>query len=179
MDAAPPADAVDEQTAGARFMVIGGAGCVILGGLVAAVTGPLGLENGGWLAAYLVLVCGVGAYAIGTMQARPGPTPMPRAWRLTQLGCWSLGNVAVITGAMTRVSGIVDAGVPLLVIALAVALADALRHDRPDESRDQAAGSPVAGSMKRLTGWAYRILLVVLMISAPVGAVLAHLRNPV
>ncbi|PVZ09120.1 hypothetical protein [Actinomycetospora cinnamomea] len=175
MDAAPPAAPVDKQTDVARFMVAGGAGCVILGGLVAAITGPLGLENGSWLAAYLVLVCGVGAYAIGTMQARPAPTPMPQAWSLTQLGCWSLANAAVITGAMTGIAIIVDVGVPLLVIALAVALADALRHDRPTESRE-TAGYPVPGS-NRLAAWAYHSLLVVLMISAPVGAVLAHLRN--
>jgi hypothetical protein len=176
MDAAPPAAAVDEQTDVARFMVAGGAGCVILGGLVAAITGPLGLENGSWLAAYLVLVCGVGAYATGTMQARPAPTPTPQARSLTQLGCWSLGNAAVITGAMTGIAIIVDAGVPLLVIALALALADALRRDRPTESPHQTAGNPAPGS-NRLTGWAYRSLLLVLMISAPVGAVLAHLRN--
>jgi len=41
-------------------MTVGGAGCVIVGGLVAAVTGPSGLEQGSWLAAYSVLVCGVG-----------------------------------------------------------------------------------------------------------------------
>ena len=155
MDARPPTLA--------RCMVVGGAGCVIVGGLVAAVTGPLGLAKGSWLAAYLVLVCGVGTYVIGTMQGRPGAPPMPRAWGLAQLGCWCLGNAAVIVGSLAAVAVVVDVGAALLVIALAVALADALRGERPSGSR--------------MVGWAYRGLLVVLMISTPVGAVLAHLRE--
>ena len=42
--------------------------CVVAGGLVAAVTGPLRLEHGSWAAAYLVLVGGVAQGALGIAQ---------------------------------------------------------------------------------------------------------------
>lgn len=138
---------------------------MILGGLVAAVTGPLGLAKGSWLAAYLVLVCGVASCAIGAAQARSGPASMrsPRTWML--LGCWGAGNVAVIAGSLTAVPVVVDCGAALLVIALVLALADAGR----------SAWLPTRSG--RLIGWTYRGMLVFLMISTLVGAVLAHLRS--
>jgi len=147
-------------------MTVGGAGCVIVGGLVAAVTGPSGLEQGSWLAAYLVLVCGVGGYAIGAVQARPESPPMPPARTWTQLTCWGVGNAAVITGSLTGVTVLVDAGAVLLVVALMIALV-----------RAGWRGPPVLRLGGGLVGWAYRCLLVILMISAPVGAVLAHMRS--
>lgn len=41
---------------------------IISGGLVAAVTGPLGLEHGSWSAAYQVLVGGVVQAGLGAAQ---------------------------------------------------------------------------------------------------------------
>jgi len=41
-----------------------GAALVVVGGLVAAVTSPLALAKGSWLAAFLVLVCGVVLLAV-------------------------------------------------------------------------------------------------------------------
>jgi hypothetical protein len=46
----------------AEILIFVGASCVVLGGLVAAFTGPLQLTDGSWLAAYLVLVCGEAQY---------------------------------------------------------------------------------------------------------------------
>lgn len=40
----------------ATILTATGVGCVVLGGVIAAVTGPLDLAHGSWLAAYLVLV---------------------------------------------------------------------------------------------------------------------------
>lgn len=133
---------------------------VIAGGLVAAVTGPLGLERGTWLAAYLVLVCGVGGWAMGTVQGRATPG-LPLARARVQLGCWALGNAAVILGSLTSLPLLVDAGVLLIEAALVIAL----------------AAAPPAAVTGRLTGWGYRALLMLLMISAPVGSILAHLRS--
>ncbi len=165
----------DQATAGsptapawpARILVIGGSACVLLGGGVAAVTGPLGLDKGSWLAAYLVLVCGVGTRAMGVMQSRSSGGSMPAGRSWLQLAGWLLGNAAVITGSLLGVAGIVDAGVPLLLIAVVIALIDTAR------------AVPVAapGSKNRLTLWAYRCLLVVLLISVPIGSALAHLRD--
>jgi hypothetical protein len=142
-----------------RMFVVTGSGCVVLGGLVAAVTGPLELAKGSWLAAYFVLVCGVAQVAFGTVQVRlAGPSiPPARAW--AQLTCWNLGNAAVIWGTLTGVPVIVDAGGALLVIGLGIAFL----VSRP------------AGP--RLAGRVYRCVLVVLLLSVPIGLALAHLRH--
>lgn len=142
-------------------MVVTGSGCVVAGGLTAAATGPLTLDHGSWLAAYLVLVCGASSYAIGTVQARPVEPAMRTGLAWAQLGSWWLGNAAVITGALTDTPPVVNAAVAPLVLALAVALADTLRPGR------QASAS-------RPSRWAYRGLLMALVVSAPIGAVLAH-----
>lgn len=177
----------DRSTAGApatrpssaRLLVVGGSACVIAGGIVAAATGPLRLDSGSWLAAYLVLVCGVGSYAIGTMQTRPGSPLIPSTWDRVRLAGWILGNVAVITGSLTAATVVVDAGVVALLIALVIALVDDVRPSRRPgrwPSRDEIARRPVRGFRSWLTVLAYRCLLVLLIISAPVGAVLAYVR---
>ena len=91
---------------------------------------------------------------------------MPPARTWTQLTCWGVGNAAVITGSLTGVPVLVDAGGVLLVVALMIALV-----------RAGWRGPPVLRLGGGLVGWAYRCLLVILMISAPVGAVLAHMRS--
>lgn len=133
---------------------------VLAGGLVAAVTGPLELTQGSWLAAYLVLVCGVGGSGIGTMQAHV-PSRLTRPWAGAQLGAWVAGNVAVIVGSLAAFPLGVDGGVVLLEGALLIALI-------------AAPNAAVVGSLK---SWGYRSLLVVLILSAPVGSILSHLRH--
>lgn len=148
------------SSASTEILIVAGTGCVVLGGLVAAVTGPLDLPKGSWLAAYLVLVCGVGTRAIGTVQTGPGGSATSAGRGRAQLACWGVGNAAVIVGSLVAEPIVVDAGVPLLVVALAIALLD---------SRGRRMG--------RLGRWTYRALLGALLIGAPIGAVLAHLRN--
>ena len=150
----------------ALALIVAGACCVVLGGLVAAVTGPLDLEHGSWLAAYLVLVCGVAQYAMGRVRIwrRPEtPTSPARAW--AQFGGWNLGNAAVIAGTLVDTSLLVDAGSVLLVVALLIAL----RATWPGAVR-LAEAAP-------LVIWAYRILLIILVVSIPIGILLSHLRN--
>ena len=148
----------------ARVLVVAGACCVVLGGVVAAVTGPLELDKGSWLAAYLVLVCGVAQYAIGQAWARPAEQLDPRVLGWTQVASWNLGNAAVIGGTLTDIPLLVDIGALLLVIGLGIAL-------RPVHS---TAGQD---SMSRLASRAYRGLLLLLLVSIPVGVGLAHLRG--
>lgn len=142
-----------------------GVGCVVLGGLVAAVTGPLELGHGSWLAAYLVLVCGVTSVAMG--QARrhhPGQSQRTR-WGWAQLGSWNLGNALVIGGTLIGRPSLVDVGSVLLVAALAIALHATRRR----------VGS--AGRRPSRADRAYRILLLVLAVSIPIGIILSHLRH--
>lgn len=152
---------VDPATA---LTAVGGC-CVVLGGLVAAVSGPLDLARGSWLAAYLVLVGGVAQYAMGQARVRygEGVRQPGRGW--IQLGGWNLGGVAVIAGTFTAEPLMVDAGSALMVATLVIAL----RATRP------AARS--VGRPSFLWFWGYRTLLLVLAVSIPVGMLLSHLRH--
>ena len=147
-------------------LVCVGAVCVVCGGLVAAMTGPLKLAEGSWLAAYLVLVGGAAQYAIGRAPALLGARPMSARAGWTLLASWNLGNAAVIGGTLSSVPILVDTGAALLTVGLAIAW----RTARSPSTTIQARGL-------RLAYWAYRSLLLVLLVSIPIGAALAHLRG--
>jgi hypothetical protein len=145
-------------------MVVAGGFCVVSGGLVAAITEPLDLSHGSWLAAYLVLVGGVAQYAMGRVTGRLADIEesSPSAW--TQFWGWNLGNALVIAGTLVSAPLAVDAGSILLVIALLIALrtASPARNTGPEAS---------------LLFWTHRLLLLILIVSIPVGILLSYLRN--
>lgn len=135
--------------------------CIVIGGLVAAVTSPLGLKHGSWAAAYLVLVGGVaqGGLGIGQhvlTQRRP-------ALRVVgiELATWNAGGLAVIGGTVVSNPWIVDLGGLLLAAALLCMIW---------LTRGSTAGP-------RWLAWGYRILLAVIIISIPIGLTMAHLRS--
>lgn len=147
------------------LILLGYAG-VVAGGLVAAVTGPLGLDRGSWVAAYLVLVGGVAQLALGWVPGELSrPAPVRSAW--VQVAAWNLGNALVIVGTLTGVLIGVDAGSVLLVLALLLAILGTVTP--------LGAPAPRPGRWHRLLGRAYLGLLVLLAVSIPVGIVLAHL----
>lgn len=150
------ADPTRSRVAPGPALVGLGAVCVVLGGLVAAVTGPMGWAKGAWAAAYLVLVMGVAQYAMGRMRAA-GPGGDRAGW--VQLAGWNLGSLLVIAGTLATTPLLVDLGSVLLVVALVLAL------------RARVGGAPPAAML------AYRALLLVLAVSIPVGIVLSHLRS--
>lgn len=135
---------------------------MVLGGLVAAVTGPLTLSKGSWLAAYLVLVCGVPQHLMG--RATDGGGAARAGWWL--LACWNIGNAAVIAGTLLGSAYLVDAGGLLLLLSL-VAVLRALLRPRAD----------VAAGIGGVQRWLLITLLLVLVVSIPIGLVLAHLRS--
>lgn len=164
----------------ASAMRVLGALSVIVGGLIAAVTGPMELSKGSWAAAYVVLVAGVAQVAMGSAlqrwrrgrgPAKSGPAqsgsaqgwPAQRGpaqgWLL--LACWNLGNIAVIGGTVTASTLVVIAGSVLLVVALALAFIATMRPSNGDRG---------------LLLLAYRVLLLLLAVSIPVGVVLSSLR---
>ncbi|MGH3322508.1 MAG: hypothetical protein ACRDN9_20500, partial [Streptosporangiaceae bacterium] len=134
---------------------------VVAGGLVAAATAPAPATHGSWAAVYLVLVAGVAQVALGVGQAVLAPTPAPSRLAAGQLAAWNAGNAAVIAGTLLGVVAVVDAGGALLVVALALLVA--------------AVRGAQAGR-----GWllyAFRPFVVVLLVSIPVGLVLARAGN--
>jgi hypothetical protein len=129
---------------------------VVVGGLVAAVTGPLQLDRGSWLAAYLVLVCGVAQCVLSSQQHLLATAPPARSW--TWLVAWNSGNLLVVLGALTRVPLLADLGGVLLGCAVVVALAR------------------TRGAARRLRAVLFRVTYVVLLVSIPVGLTISHLR---
>ena len=141
------------------FRVLG-AGWVVSGGLVSAITGPLRLDHGSWVAAFSVLVAGVAQYAFGAAQSALAPQRSSRRTVVAELVAWNAGSAAVIGGTVVRMPFVVDAGGLLLVVALALMIRTV---------RGKGVGPKWAL-------WTYRILLVVILVSIPIGLTLAHLR---
>lgn len=146
----------------ATALTVIGICCVVLGGLVAAVTEPLRLDHGSWLAAYLVLVGGVTQCAMGRARTWCLDPMHPRRRDWAQIATWNLGNVLVVVGTLVGEPRWVDLASIPLIIALAIAL-----H----------AARPGAKRLPPLAGWSYRLLLLALAASIPVGMVLSHLRH--
>ncbi len=134
--------------------------CVVAGGLIAAVTGPLQLAHGSWAAAYLVLVGGVAQGALGISQYFLAPRRFS-GWKVvSELVAWNAASAFVIGGTLIANPWVVDAGGVLLVAALALMI---------ETVRDPGIKSGWAL-------WGYRALVVVVAVSIPIGLVLAHLR---
>lgn len=133
---------------------------IISGGLVAAVTGPLGLEHGSWSAAYQVLVGGVVQAGLGAAQYALVSVRPRAATLVAELLGWNIGSVAVIAGTLTAMPLIVDAGGLLLLVALVLLIRTV---------RGRGIGPAWAV-------WTYRSLLTITLISIPIGLALAHLR---
>ncbi|WP_069816246.1 hypothetical protein [Streptomyces sp. TP-A0874] len=136
-----------------------GVAFVVTGGLIAAVASPLQLEKGSWLAAYLVLVCGVAQAALGRWQESLSPRPVSTRLWATQFVAWNVGNALVVVGTLRQLPFVVDVG-GLLLFGVVVLAASTLR-----------------GGRARPRLWAYSALLLVLAVTIPVGLVLAHVRS--
>lgn len=160
------------RSAGAQtWLSAVGSGFILLGGLVAAMTGPFDWRRGSWLAAYMVLVCGVAQYVMGRA---PSWFDRPAGARLgwTQLVGWNTGNLVVMAGTLAGFPNLVDVGGVVLFVILIDMLRGTIR--RPVAAVD---GRPRDTGRIARWGWAaYRALLVLLVVSIPVGLVLAHLR---
>lgn len=141
------------------FRAVAGA-WVIAGGLVAAVTSPLGLGHGSWAAAFLVLVGGVLQAGLGIAQHALAPQcPSPGILR-AELLTWNLGCLAVVTGTVLSSPWIVDGGGLLLMVTMGLMI--------------RAVGRGAKGPAWAL--WTYRAVLLLTVVSIPIGLLLAHLR---
>lgn len=135
-----------------------GVALTVVGGLVAAVTGPLQLERGSWAAAYLVLIAGVmqGVLAAARLLVRPDRTPRPPLPSILVL--WNAGNAAVLGGSIATLPLVTDAGGLVLLVTLALAL------------------GRLRGAAHRARAVWLGVLSVGIGVSVPVGLLLTHLR---
>lgn len=159
MSRAEPAGFVVDRQVWTRFrpfLVFGSAG-VVLGGLVAAVTGPLALPMGSWAAAYLVLVVGVGQIVLAGGQAFVGG-PDLASWRArVEVIAWNLGSGLVLVGGMSGIPVVVVVG-GLVLLAALVIFATAVR-----------GGGAAVGL--------YRFFTLFLAVSVAVGVGLSTVRH--
>lgn len=141
----------------ARPFVVTGAVAIVAGGLVAAANASASIEKGNWAAAYLVLVVGVAQVLLGAGRALLAD-PLPTMRRVTlEYATFSVGNLGVLAGTLFGSQLGVDLGGVALVAALVGFLGTVPR---------------------RWTPWpltVYRLLIVVVLVSVPVGLVLARL----
>lgn len=134
-----------------------GAVAVVAGGIVAAVTGPTGWDDGSWVAAFLVLVVGVGQIGLGAAQA--ASADVARRVVTAQIVAYNVGSALVLVATLAGSPAVVTLGGVVLVGALAGFLASARRSD----SRSWVARVQMA-------------LLVVLLVSVPIGIALSWVR---
>ena len=151
-------DAESKQRTFLPFAIIGSV-CIVAGGLVSAALAHSPTEHAMWAVAYLVLVGGVAQIALGAgwtwLTGRQAATSVSTA----ELIAWNLGNAGVIAGTITDTTLVTDAGGVLLAAGLVIALA---------ATRGARAGWPLHG---------YRLLLLVVLISIPIGLILARVTG--
>ncbi|MGH9105408.1 MAG: hypothetical protein ACRDZX_06140 [Acidimicrobiales bacterium] len=135
-----------------------GALLVLAGGLVSAAGGEDPSRHLSWASAYLVLVCGLAQVFLGGGQALLAPAPPHRGLLVGEVAVLNLANAAVIVGTLAGVAAALWAGSALFLVALSLfawVTREAVLRYRP-------------GLV------AYRVVLVVLAASVPVGSVLGH-----
>lgn len=118
------------------------------------------------MAAYLVLVAGVAQVVIGLAPAFFAVRSRNSALGWTTVATWNVGSILVIGGTLARLPLVVDAGSLLLVVGLASALYAVRR----------SLQHPTSEPYRRLAGVAYRGLILLLLLSIPIGMVLGHAR---
>ncbi|WP_116199971.1 hypothetical protein [Amycolatopsis circi] len=138
-----------------------GIGCAIAGGLASAVIAPHPTPHGAWAVAYLVLVGGIAQLGLGIGQALLAPTVPARRLVGAQVAAWNFGNAAVLAGTLSGATPVVDVGGAVLVIGLAL-LVLGVRGGSPD-------------GRARWLRHGFQALVVLLLISIPVGLVLARI----
>lgn len=138
----------------------------VAGGLLAGVVAHEPTEKPVWASAYLVLVAGLGEVGLALGRALLAPRPPTSGAVARDFTVFALGNAAVIVGTLVDAVWFVDVGGALLVVALAL-MVWGVRAGVEAVER-----TPRAWVVWLL--WLYRVLVVVLLVSIPVGLVLAR-----
>ncbi|GAA3774505.1 hypothetical protein GCM10022240_27890 [Microbacterium kribbense] len=137
---------------------IAAAVCIIVGGALAAATAYVTTQKTAWATAYIVLVGGVAQAVLGAALGWIAThARMPVVW--TAFVLWNLANIGVVAGQLTGVIALTFLGGAAFVIALILIIVATLR----------------AGPAHPVLLWAFRIVVVLLVVSTPTGLVLAAL----
>lgn len=138
----------------------------VAGGFVAAITAHEPTEHATWATAYLVLVGGVATLGLAIGRGFLSPEQVSSRRLASELAAWVVGNALVVTGTVADTTWLVDLGGVFLVVALAL-VALGVRGGQ-------------GGRGGRGPGWVragFSALVVLLLVSIPVGLVLARVRG--
>lgn len=160
-----PVPTTGDPTASQRWrpnvpLLAAGSVAIVAGGLAAAVTGPTEWDHGSWVAAFLVLVMGVAQIGLGAGQSQLAPVAPSVGFAAVEGALWNGGCLAVVAGTLLSNPVAVSIGSGLLVAALGVSTF-AVRG---------IGGQPLLLLL-------YRALLIVLLVSIPIGTALAWTRH--
>ncbi|WP_207346067.1 hypothetical protein [Arthrobacter sp. E3] len=139
---------------------IPGAVSIVLGGVVSAASAGAPSYLSAWAVAYLVLVCGVAQLVLGMGQAGLASKRPTTSLLTFQAVALNLSNAAVLLGTLAGVPVLSYVGAALLFLALGLFIWG-VRGTRPQNA---------------WLLWGFRFMVFVLLISAPIGLVISHLR---
>ena len=154
------ASSVDTVHRSAFPFVIIGAAATVAGGLVSAASAPSPSYLASWAVAYLVLVVGVAQVVLGIGQSTLANAPLTARVLSIEAVIFNLGNLGVLLGTIVGQSLVVYVGAALIVAAL-LSFLWAVRG---------------TNTHRVALNWGYRVLIVVLLVSIPVGLVIATIR---
>ncbi|MDN5880579.1 MAG: hypothetical protein ACTHWW_00790 [Arthrobacter sp.] len=141
------------------FLVIGGLG-MLLGGLFSAISAASPSYLAAWAVAYLVLVVGVAQVVLGLGQARLAVKTPSEGFVSAEVLTYNLANIAVLGGSMFSLTLLTWIGAGLIVVAMGLFI--------------WAARG--AASEQRWWLYGYRAMIVIILVSAPIGIILANSR---
>lgn len=145
---------------GATPAVVIGALGVIAGGFASAAGASSPTRHLAWAVAYLVLVVGVAQICLGLGQAVLGERAPGRSFTAVEVVAFNLGNAGVLVGTLRETPWLVDVGGVALIVALVGFMLGARGRAEP-----------------RWLRYLYWFVIVVLVVSIPVGLVLARVLH--
>ncbi|MEZ5322269.1 MAG: hypothetical protein R2698_09385 [Microthrixaceae bacterium] len=151
---------VQRWSSAVPFVAVG-AVSIVAGGLVAAVARPTGFEMGSWLAAFLVLVAGVAQIGFGAGQAWLADEPPRPDTVQIELASFNLGLVGTAVGSIASLPLVTTLSAIPVVLALGLFLREVLH----------STANP------RWVRVLYQGLVALVLLSTPVGLILAWLRH--
>jgi hypothetical protein len=138
--------------------VASGAASVLAGGFVAAAGGVAPSPHLSWASAYLVLVSGSAQLLLGGGQALLASCPLRSGLVAWQFAAFNLANAAVLAGTLSGTKGVLDAGGVIFLVALGLF----------------AWATKEPSGRHRSLAFVYRVGLLVLAVSVPIGVFLAR-----
>lgn len=141
------------------FVVIGIAG-IVVAGAVSAASASAPSYTSSWAVAYLVLVVGVSQLALGLGQSRLAAVQPSRRVVAAEAVTFNAANIAVLVGTIMVWPVLTDVGGALFIGALALFV----------------WGVRTACTRERWLLYGFRAVIVVLIVTTPIGLVIAALR---